>query len=250
MRGVDRVSPDGAVATIAGRQHGAVSWRQMRWAGLGSDAIAYRAENGRIHSVHRGVYLVGHVAAPPLGRDFAAVLACGEAALLSNESAAALWGFGPPSSLSHVLVVGRDPGRRAGIGVHRARRIDSADVRSRERVPVTSPARTLLDVAGGDGSGAGRLHAALGDDGRPRPTRSEAERMLLSLVRRAGISPDDTNIEVIPRIEAECLWRAAALVVEVDGFGTHGTREAFERDRRRDARLTAAGFRAAALARP
>jgi len=180
VRGVDRVSPDGAVATIAGRQHGAVSWRQMRWAGLGSDAIAYRAENGRIHSVHRGVYLVGHVAAPPLGRDFAAVLACGEAALLSNESAAALWGFGPPSSLSHVLVVGRDPGRRAGIGVHRARRIDSADVRSRERVPVTSPARTLLDVAGGDGSGAGRLHAALGDDGRPRPTRSEAERMLLS----------------------------------------------------------------------
>ncbi|HWH44264.1 MAG TPA: hypothetical protein VNT32_06000 [Thermoleophilaceae bacterium] len=89
--------------------------------------------------------------------------------------------------------------------------------------------------------------ATTGAPGPPAPKRSAC---CSRLVRRAGIPPDDTNIEVIPRIEAECLWRAAALVVEVDGFGTHGTREAFERDRRRDARLTAAGFRAAALARP
>ena len=73
-------------------------------------------------------------------------------------------------------------------------------------------------------------------------TRSEAERALLALIRRAGLPRPETNVRVLGH-EVDALWRTRRLVVEVDGFGVHGTRAAFERDRRRDAALVAAGHR-------
>jgi very-short-patch-repair endonuclease len=76
----------------------------------------------------------------------------------------------------------------------------------------------------------------------PRPTRSQAERRLLVLVRRAGLPLPETNVRVLGH-EVDALWRDERLIVEVDGFDSHGTRAAFELDRRRDAELVAAGYR-------
>jgi very-short-patch-repair endonuclease len=73
-------------------------------------------------------------------------------------------------------------------------------------------------------------------------TRSEAERRLLALIRRAGLPLPETNVRVLGH-EVDVLWRRQRLVVEIDGFGVHGTRAAFERDRARDARMMAAGYR-------
>jgi very-short-patch-repair endonuclease len=83
------------------------------------------------------------------------------------------------------------------------------------------------------------LHALAGE---PRMTRSEAERRLLALIRRAGLPLPETNVRVLGD-EVDVLWRRQRLVVEIDGFGVHGTRAAFERDRARDARMMAAGYR-------
>src|SRR4051812_23175674 len=76
----------------------------------------------------------------------------------------------------------------------------------------------------------------------PTLTRSEAERNLVDLIRKAGLPPPETNTRIAGH-EVDAVWRARRLVVEVDGYAYHGTRAAFERDRRRDADLQAAGFR-------
>ena len=143
---------------------------------------------------------------------------------------------------------------------------------SREGIPVTSPARTLLDLAThlshdqlarateeaqihhaiSDHSlneqfsrypahrGAARLKQAIAAE--PSLTRSEAERKLLELIRKAGLPRPETNVRIAGH-EVDFLWREQRLVVEVDGYAYHGTRAAFERDRRRDTDLQLAGFR-------
>src|SRR5690242_8892043 len=76
---------------IASRQHGAVTLRQLEGAGLTRFGVAKRTERGRLHRIHRGVYAVGHRALSLHGRFMAAVLACGDGAVLSHVSAAVLW---------------------------------------------------------------------------------------------------------------------------------------------------------------
>jgi very-short-patch-repair endonuclease len=171
-----------------------------------------------------------------------------------------------------VTVAGRDPGDHPGIRMHRTRRLHRLDVRRCQRMPVTAPARTLLDLAevvpirdleraveearirrlvrprqlldvlehSPGRRGAGALRGLL--DGDPALTRSEAESRLLALLRAAGLAPTAVNAR-IGRYEVDFLWRPQRLVVEVDGYGYHGTRAAFERDRLRDAELQAAGYR-------
>ncbi len=203
------------------------------------------------------------------------MIACGEDAVLSHRAAGALWGLAAAAVGDvDVTVPGRNPGRRPGIRVHRARRLDRRDVRRRYEIPMTAPARTLLDLAAvlsrreieravneaqirrltrpeellavlGRSSGRGgavTLRALLEEGARTAPTRSEAEDRLLALLRAAELPPTDVNARV-GRHEVDLLWREQRLIVEVDGYAYHASRAAFERDRLRDAELQAAGYR-------
>jgi very-short-patch-repair endonuclease len=266
---------DPAIAALATRQHGVVTTAQLHACGLGRSAIARRVGRGHLHRLHRGVYLVGHRAPSSLGREIAAVLACGEGALLSHQAAASVWGIRPATSGPvDVTVTARGVQGRPGVRVHHARRLDPRDVRRRFGIPLTAPARTVLDLAPelDQGAlermlaeaqlrhllataelesvldrhprrpGAGALRRLLEGDGAPALTRSEAEERLLALLRAAELPPTAVNAR-IGRHEVDLLFEPERLVVEMDGFAYHRTRSAFERDRLRDAELQAAGYR-------
>jgi very-short-patch-repair endonuclease len=262
---------DRAVTDIARRQHGVVSSHQLATEGLSRNAVAHRVASGWFVRLHRGVYGVGPLQAPR-ARAMAAVLAYGDGTVLSHFSAAALWGLVPErAGAMHVNVDRPGAHNRPGVRVHRAR-LDPLDATRREAIPVTSPARTLLDLAAiASEKDLARaveeaqirnlvtersLNAqferyphhqgrrALQDAVRPEPafTRSEAERRLLELIRAARLPPPRTNVRVAGH-EVDVLWPDAKLVVEVDGYAFHSTRAAFQRDRRRDGELQAAGYR-------
>jgi very-short-patch-repair endonuclease len=266
---------DPAVARVAAAQYGVVTRGQLVAAGLGRGAIGHRIKRGRLHRVHRGVYLLGHAVPPPLAREMAAVLAVGDQAVLSHHSAGSLWGLRPAASGDlDVTVVGRNAGRRRRIRLHVVRRLDSREIRRFQRLPVTAPARTLLDLAevlslreleraveeaqvrnpvrhhelrtqlelSPGRHGAAPLAALLDRDVRPSLTRSEAERRLLDLLRAAELPPSRVNSHV-GRYEVDFLWLPQRLIVEMDGYRYHASRRAFERDRLRDAELQAAGYR-------
>jgi uncharacterized protein YjiS (DUF1127 family) len=136
-----------AMAALAGRQHGTVTASQLLDLGLERHDIAHAAERGRLHRLHQGVYLVGHTAMAPLAREHAALLACGAAGVLSHRTAAALWQLLPAGPVVDVTVVGRHVRRRRGVRLHRVDAIDLADIGSRHGLKITSPARTLVDLA-------------------------------------------------------------------------------------------------------
>jgi very-short-patch-repair endonuclease len=265
---------DHAVAALARRQHGMVSYAQLGAAGITPRAIERRVEAGRLHRVHRRVYAVGHVAQTPLGREAAALLACGAGAVLSHRSAGAMWGVvAKPGTGVEVTIVGRDCGSRPGVRHRRVRRLETADMRLNSGLVVTAPARTLLDLGAIASAralrravnealvmglvneddlyavldrcrgrrGAPQLRRLLATGRGPSLTRSEAERRLLDVLRARGLQVPETNARV-GRYEVDLLWRAERLVVEVDGYAFHATRAAFERDRLRDADLQASGM--------
>lgn len=125
--------------------------------GLSRGAIDHAIARGRLRQIHRGVYAVGHVALPAFAAEMAAVLAVGPGAVLSHQSAAALWKLIPERSNEpegsnereiHVTVVGRDAGRRrAGLRAHRAATLAAQDMTVLHGIPITTPARTLYDTA-------------------------------------------------------------------------------------------------------
>jgi very-short-patch-repair endonuclease len=238
-------------------------------AGVSADGLCRRVKAGRLHRVHPGVFAVGHPALPPLGPELAALFACGPGAVLSHRSAAALWRLLPPAQPPVDVTVLHRRGPARGIRLHRSSVLRPAEVRIREGLRVTSPARTLVDLAATDAAafvhafdeaivarlltradldlalstprrGTRALRAAL--DAGPAPTRSAAERRLLDVVAKAGLPRPRTNVRV-GRHEVDAWWAAERLVVEVDGYAAHTTRRAFEADRIRDAELQAAGHR-------
>jgi very-short-patch-repair endonuclease len=269
-----RPGKDWMIATLATMQYGVVSRPQLLSAGIGAGAIETRLKRHQLHRLHRGVYAVGHTALVPHAREMAAVLACGPGAALSHRSAASMWELlGAYNGLIDVTV-GRSNRRRPGLRVHRSRSLAPEDLQQLHGIPVTSPARTLLDLAEGaphrdleravDEATARRLttHAALvaaverfhGRRGTrrlrelltraegPAFTRSEGEERFLALIREASLPAPEVNVRVNGHL-VDFVWRASGLVVEVDGYRFHSSRVAFERDRRRDAELNAAGFR-------
>jgi very-short-patch-repair endonuclease len=256
---------DAAVVAHARRQHGVVTTAQLVDAGLGRGAIARRVQRGWLVPLFRGVYQVGPVVAPQ-AREMAAVLACGPTAALSHHTAAALWSIRLHTGAIHVTVTGHQPRNKPGLRIHRSHSLNAAVLHG---LPLTTPTRTLIDLAPhlrqheldrateqvqvlklatrdeiaaqlDKQRGVKALRAALFDE--PALTRSEAERRLLDLVREAGLPRPETNVKV-DGCEVDLLWRAQRLIVEVDGYAFHGGRAAFERDRRRDAALQAAGYR-------
>ena len=206
---------DRMVAVIAARQHGAISTAQLYAAGLTANGIARRVAAGRLHRVHRGVYAVGHAGLSREGAWMAAVVACGEGALLSHLSAAMLWGM-LKSRQAAVHVSVPTPGgraRRKALHVHRCATLSPSHARLRSNIPVTSPARTLWDlrrVAPGDEfrralRQAEFLRLPIHELEADR-TRSELERRFLALCRRARLPAPEVNVRVGAFL-VDLLWR-------------------------------------------
>ncbi len=140
--------PDARIARIAAGQRGVVTFEQLLGAGLSRRAVEHRVARGRLHRLFRGAYLVGHAVAPPLARETAALLVCGEDAVLSLHSAGALWGIAAATTSDVDVTVPRSgSSMRDGLRVHRVRALHTADVRRRNGLRLTAPARTLLDLA-------------------------------------------------------------------------------------------------------
>jgi very-short-patch-repair endonuclease len=246
---------DAAIARIAARQHGVVSVHQLYSLGVSSSAIGDRVTAGRLHRLHRGAYAVGHLSLSNQGRWMGAVLACGPDAVLSHRSAAELWQMLPVGSraggdppIVHVTIAGE--GRhRGGIRAHRSSTLSPGDFTLRRGIPVTKPARTLEDlrrtfprsVFAAALRQAEFLRLPIGKGIVADHTRSELEARFLALVRHRRLPLPEVNARV-DRFVVDFLWRRERLIVEVDGWESHGTRSAFEEDRARDARLRLLGF--------
>jgi len=140
--------PDVQVARRAAAQHGVVSAAQLRADGLNREAICVRVGNGRLHRTHHGVYAVGHDSLTRDARFMAAVLACGSRAALSHFAGGALWDYLEwDDRWPEVTVAGSAARCRPGLRIHRARSLDAGDITRRHGIPVTSAARTVLDLA-------------------------------------------------------------------------------------------------------
>jgi very-short-patch-repair endonuclease len=271
-RGVDPslVGVDRLIAAVADRQSEIVTRDQLLVLGLGRDGIRWRVKRGLLYPLHLGVYIWGHPSPAPFARALAAVLACGEGALLSHLFAMARWGIGPErQGPIDVTVIGRRV-RHDGIRTHEIRTLDPADIRSFHGMQITSPARTLLDSAPQltttelaaaveqaqvkrlvtHGSLNATLDRAPGRAGTPalrallaEPafTRSKAERRVAVLLRAAKLPIPAFN-HVVAGFEVDAVWRIERVALEFDSYAFHATRAAFERDRRRDAVLTRARY--------
>src|SRR4051812_13177285 len=136
------------LAELAAGQHGVVAWRQLLARGLSASAIGRRVAAGRLHPVHTGVYAVGHPLRSHYGRWMAAVLAGGPGAALGYGSAGAVWDLrrGVPAVIE-VVVASAGGCARAGLRIHRHPGLTVAALTTARGVPVTTPARTILDYA-------------------------------------------------------------------------------------------------------
>ena len=255
---------------LARRQHGVVARSQLLELGFGSRAIEHRIAKGRLHPLWRGVYAVGRPDVGQRGRWMAAVLCCGPAATLSHRSAAALWGFGRNPREIEVVVPRSSFRRRSGIRVHRRLGLGPEHRRQVERIPVTDPVSTLVDLAScvtqrqleravneadrldlvdpealraaidplPRRPGLARLRAMLD---RHLRTDSGIELRFLRLVRSAGLPPPMTQAKV-NGFRVDFFWPKLGLVVETDGLRYHRTPNQQAKDRHRDQVHTAAGL--------
>jgi hypothetical protein len=277
IHGKLRPPSDFVVAEVAARQWGVASLKQLLGLGLTRGAIEHRSRMGRLHRVHRGVYAVGHTRLGSQGRALAAVLACGERAVLSHRSAGAWCDLLAHEGARVEVTVPHGRHALPGVLVHQSRSLAPRDTIIHDGMPITSLARTLLDLAATVKRGqleralaqAERLqlydHAAITDvlaraNGHrgqrrlgeatarePKWTRNEFEVRLLKIIRGAGLPEPDTNPAFVAldhgRCEPDLYWPAHRLIVETDGWESHRTRAAFESDRAKDAALTASGYR-------
>jgi hypothetical protein len=257
---------DGVIGGLVERQHGVVCRGQLVAAGVGVRAIEYRVEAGRLHPLHRGVFAVGHRAVSQRARWLAAVLASGIGAVLSHRAAAALWGIRPASGGRIEVTKPRTRDERKGLLLHRAV-LPNDEVTTHEGIPTTTPARTLLDLAAVldrhqlqramNEAEVRRLEgpfelvqryprrkgiAKLRTLAPPTHTRSDLEARFATFLDDRGFPPPLTN-PLIEEFEVDAAWPDRRLIVELDSYEFHRTRQAFENDRRRDRRLTAAGWR-------
>lgn len=257
---------------LSRRQHGVVARSQLLDLGFSSDAIAHRLRVGRLHPLWRGVYAVGRPDVSRRGRLMGAVLKCGPATLVSHDSAASLWGLSPWQEGVDVVVPYRAPRHPRGIRVHR--RLDLGEEHRRwvDRLPVTDPISTLVDVACGSSDarlarlvreadrldlvdpvslraaldscacrpGVGRLRSLL-DSETFSLADSELERRFLRLVRATGLPMPETQV-LLNGFRVDFYWPELGLVVETDGLRYHRTASQQRADRVRDQAHTVAGL--------
>ena len=244
--------------------------------GLSSEAIARRLRSGRLVRLYRGVYTIAGTAPSRERRWAAAVLACGEGAVLSHLSAAALWRLSEKDPVViDVSLPSRGKRMRDGVRVHRPRHLDPEDVTHHRGVPTTTVGRTLIDCAEVLGSrslerildeaeylrvldrsaigatlvrhrgraGTAQLSKVLArhQPGSTR-TRTPIEESFFLLVRRSGLPQPLVNARLGP-YTIDFLWPEQRIAVETDGRAAHERAAARERDYRRDSWLTTEGYR-------
>lgn len=243
--------------------------RELLDAGVSRHEIEHRLRTGSLIRAYRGVFRVGHRSPSVEASYLAAVRACGDRALLGARAAGHLYGLvkgaAPPPE---VLVPGRR--RVTGVRVRQARAIDPRDATVHRGIPITTIPRTLVDLAGfvsgeelaracheagvkygttpgqaretldrrSTSRGAGRLRRVL--DGDTPITISRLERRFLKLIRDAGLPLPVTNKPAGGR-RVDCRWPELRLTIELDGYRYHGSRHAWERDRRREREARARG---------
>ena len=258
---------DGVIGKLAASQHGVVSRRQLLDARVTQRMIDRRLASGRLLRIHAGVYAVGHAQLRPEGRWLAAVLAAGPGAALSHRSAAALHGIRESDALD-VTTTRRVAVR--GVLIHRTTVLDAEDLTTRRGVRTTTVARTLVDLARlltaeqlgklvremdrtgrlsaavlerASGQGNRAMRAALAEHARLATslTLSELEDAFVALLDTEDLPRPLTN-HLIDGMRIDAAWPEQRLAVELDGWAYHHDRAAFEEDRARSARLTAAGW--------
>ena len=245
--------------------------------------VAEHAQVNSLHRVHRGVYAVGHRSISRLTHLRAALLACGEGAVISHGTAAALHGLWDHWPHFIDVTVPVEAGRKIdGIRCRRCRYPEPGEVEARNDLAVTTPARTLVDLAGlvdlsalqkvvgrtairkkmdlqavdlaihnaKGRRGLKRLEAALlayrTKDGKVPDVRSDFEALVLPELIELGSARPQTNAWLHidgERFMVDFLWEEESVIVETDGRETHETPTAFQSDRRRDQFLAAAGYR-------
>ncbi len=261
-------SVDARIADLAKRQGGHVTRDQLLALGLGRGAIAHRLRTGPLNRVNNGVYSVGHL--PTTRRDQAAgaLLACGPRAALSHSSAAALWGINKQWPLPLELTTTGDR-RPTGLRVHRSSNLTRAQVTHHHGLRVTTPARTVLDIAPGSTrrrltriindlrlerrltieelrdliarhprhAGAKLIKPLISDD--LGPTRSAFEDEFARFIERYNLPRPILNA-TIGGYEVDVYFPVERLIVELDGYDVHKTPGQFEANRARDAEILAA----------
>ena len=264
MRGIS--APDLVIAAMADAQFGVVSRSQLIDAGLSAGDVDRRVKAKRLRRVYYGVYAVGHRRLTVEGRWMAAVLAGGPGAVLSHKSAATAWDLGRWVGGAIDVTVPTRAGRekRAGLRIHRCR-LSQGEVAEVSGVPVTSVARTIIDLsrtmngrplehmidladqrglvdfAALKAANSASLQAVLRTYD-PAPTDSELEEAFLALCDAHHIPRPETRV-YIEGYRVDCVWRSERLIVEVDGYAYHRSPTAFEADRERDVVLTMQGWR-------
>lgn len=282
-RGIGDGGRERRIAALATAQRGLVSLEQLHETGLTTSAVAARAQQGTLHRQHRAVYAVGHPSLGVHGRLHAALLACSGEAVISHGTAAALWGLRDRWPTLVDVTARNQRGRKIdGLRCRRCRYPSPLELEEFDGLAVTSPARTIVDLAGilGNASlrrlveraavrklldlpeldaamrrargrrGIARLDAILVDwrpqDGSLPDVRSEFEALVLPQLLARGLPRPGCNVPL--RLDGELLipdflWLDRRLVVETDGRATHETPPSFQADRRRDQLLVAASFR-------
>lgn len=255
------IRPHWGLADLAGTQHGVVSHCQLLELGYSPAAIGRALAGGRIHRLHRGVYVVGHSKVPRPGICLAAVLACGDEAVASHASAAWLWGLSRRFALPPHVTTPKRGHIRSSLALHHSTILKEPDICLCNAIPTTAVPRTLLDQAigltrkhlegqlekaerlglleldaldsviarSGRHPGRKKLRIALGIYRDPAMTRARTERLFIALVRDAGLPRPAIN-NFVAGYELDAYWERERFAVEIDGYETHGTRAAFERD--------------------
>jgi hypothetical protein len=268
--GVSSTGVDAAIAQAVGKHYGNVTRAQLLALGLDDKAIAYRLKIGRLHRVHGGVYAVGHRPVTPLERASAAVLACGNGAALSRGSAMTLWGYWRRWDEPFEVTVPGDR-RTKGIAVHRSTTLAWRDVKTQLGIRVTSPARTIFDVAPrltdkqlkrtvnsalhspwltesqpvevverlAHQPPARRITPLLGFEGTP--TRAGWEDDFPAFCSQHGL-PAPVMGALVNGYVVDALFPRHGVIVELDSWAFHKNRIAFETDRDRDAESLAHGL--------
>lgn len=267
--GVDlsHLHSDRRISLVAERQHGVILREQLAMLGIGRGAVQSRVRRGLLRPRYDGVYLwcTPSPTTDPLA--LAATAAAGIGANVTHEWALAVWELRPrPNGPVDVTVLGRRI-RFDGIRAHQCGSLHPDDVRRLRGIPVTAPARSLLDSAatltprGLAGAveqaqirrlvtkddlnaaiersprrpGVRALRALVDDD--PAFTRARSERKLVALLRAARL-PEPIFNTYVDGFEVDALWPRHRVVLEFDSYTFHATRAAFERDRRKTAALT------------
>jgi hypothetical protein len=258
---------------LARRQHGVVTRRDLLGLGFSPKAIRHRLATGRLRPVARGVYTVGWPLTDRKQGWMAAVLICGQGALLSHGSAAALWGIGPEGEGPVDVSIGRHCGvSRPGIKARVRPRLSERDATERDGIPVTTAIRTMIDQA--TELTPNRLERMVNEADKHDVIDPEALRMALddyagergvkplrTLLDRLTFRLSDTELEVLFRpiasqaglptpltkemvngFEVDFHWPDLGLVVETDGWHYHRTPSAQTRDALRDQTHTASGL--------